>query len=173
MEVEAPDLRSSEICCAGGGSCSTRQEPSECETNSGICRAEGCTSSEQEASYSCDLSGESCCVLKSGGGKSYWWIWVLLILIVLVVLGIIFRDKLRMLWFRMSSGGKPSGQKPPYRPSYPPSGYQRPMMQRVPERRILMPQPLRRPIARAASGAQKELDDVLKKLKDMGKQNEL
>ena len=95
-----------------------------------------------------------------------------MVLIILVVLGIIFRDRLRILWFRMKSGGKPkpgSGPRPPYAPQYFP-GYQRPMM-RVPERRILMPtqQPLRKPIAKVKSGAQKELDEVLKKLKEMGK----
>ncbi len=169
-KVDSSDLRTGEFCCAGGGSCSTQQQPSQCELNNGNCRAGGCANTEQQASYSCNLAGDSCCVLKSSSGKSYWWIWVLLILIALLALGIIFRNKLRMAWFRFRSGGKPSsGQRPPRYPPYPPARYQRPMMQRPPERRILMPQALRRPIARATSGAQKELDDVLKKLKDMSK----
>ena len=166
--VDASDLRAGEICCAGG-SCAAEQEASDCELNNGICITGECSDTEQEALYSCNLAGDICCVQKTGG-KSYWWIWVLLILIILVVLGIIFRDKIRMSWHRMTSGGSKPGQRPmpPHYPPYSP-GYQRPMM-RPPERRILMPiQSLRKPIARVKSGAQKELDDVLKKLKEMGK----
>ncbi len=168
--VDASDLRTGETCCVGG-SCDSGQEISDCELNSGICKTAECADSEQETAYSCNLAGDICCVQKTGG-KSYWWLWVLLVLIILVVLGIIFRDRLRILWFRMKSGGKPKpgpGPRPPYAPQYFP-GYQRPMI-RVPERRILVPvqQPLRKPIAKIKSGAQKELDDVLKKLKEMGK----
>jgi len=165
--VDASDLRSSEICCASG-SCGVVQEASTCELNSGICRAGGCADSEQETLYSCDLSGDSCCIQKTGG-KSYWWVWVLIILITLLVFAIIFRDRLKLFWFRLSSRGKSTGPRPPYHPQYSPIGFQRPLMQRVPERRILLPQPIRKPIAKAASGAQKELDEVLKKLKDMSK----
>ena len=166
--LDASDLGTGEICCVGG-SCNTGQEISDCEFNSGICRTGGCADNEQEALYSCNIGGDICCVQKTGG-KSYWWIWVLLILIILIVLGIIFRNRLRMFWFRMKSGGKPTPGPPRY-PPYPPAGYQRPLMQRVPERRILMPiqQSLRRPVAMVKSGAQKELDEVLRKLKEMGK----
>ncbi|MDZ4226777.1 MAG: hypothetical protein U1B79_01560, partial [Candidatus Pacearchaeota archaeon] len=165
--VDSSDLRTGELCCAGGGSCGTSQEISDCELNDGICRAGGCADNEQEAFYSCNLAGDSCCIQEIGG-RSYWWIWVLLILIILLVIAIIFRNRLRMLWFRMKSGGhKPTG---PHYPSYPPMGYQRPVM-RAPERRILMPthHPQRSPISRLKSGAEKELDEVLKKLKEMSK----
>jgi len=170
--VDASDLRTGEICCVGG-SCSPAQEASDCELNSGICRAGGCADNEQESSsYSCNLAGDICCTQKTDG-KSYWWIWVLLILITLLVFGIIFRNRLKALWFRMRGGKSSQGHlpRPPHYPPYFPPGHQRPMM-RAPERRILLPttqSPLRRPIAKIKSGAEKELDDVLKKLKDMSK----
>lgn len=168
-DLDASDLRAGEICCVGG-SCSAEEEVSDCELNSGICRIESCSSTEEESVYSCSLSNDICCVQKTGA-KSYWWIWVLLTLIILVALGIIFRDRLRMFWHRMRSGGSKPGQRPspPHYPPYFPGYQQRPIMHRPPERRILSAQPLRRPIAMAKSGAQKELDEVLKKLKDMSK----
>ena len=165
--VDASDLRTGELCCAGG-SCEPAQQATECQSNLGTCRSFGCDTNEEQASFSCKSSSDVCCVQETGG-KSYWWVWALLVLIILVVLGIIFRDRLRMLWHRMKSGGKPK-PGPPHYPPYFPGGYQRPPMQRVPERRILMPmQPLKRPIARVKTGAQKELDEVLRKLKEMGK----
>ena len=164
--VDASDLRTGEICFAGG-SCETVPAATECQSNLGTCRSFGCDTNEEQASFSCESSSDVCCVQETGG-KSYWWVWFLLVLIIIVVLGIIFRDRLRMLWFRMKSGGKPKPGPPRYPPYHP--GYQQRPMMRVPERRILMPmQPLRRPIARVKTGAQKELDEVLKKLKEMGK----
>ena len=85
-------------------------------------------------------------------------------LIVLVVIGILFRDKLREFWFRMKSGKSKPGPKPG--PPTHPQARPYPM-----ERRILLPthQEARPPARRAPSGAQKELDSVLKKLKEMSK----
>jgi len=105
-------------------------------------------------------------------------IWVLLILILLVVLGIVFRDKLRRGWFRMKSKfgkGKPprpSGSRGlgRHRPLPLPTRPRRPL-NRVPERRILPPQKSRpsKTVPRRTSKSQKELDAVLKKLKEMSK----
>ncbi len=148
-EVSASDLRSTEICCAGNGYCGSRTGTEDTDSD-GEEPEEPTTPPER---------------------KNYWWVWTLLALIILVVLGIIFRDSLRMLWFKMKSGGsRPShpGPRPP--PHFPPM-IQRPI-QRI-ERRILVPQhaPAHKPalIARAKSGAQKELDEVLRKLKEMSK----
>jgi hypothetical protein len=174
-EADAADLFSGEVCCTEG-SCSAVQETSECESNSGICRQNSCNSNEEEASYSCAFSGDLCCVLKNGEKRSYLWIWILLILIILVVLGIIFRNKLRILWMRMRRGRSkpgPSRRRPGPRPGPPPmlSRRIRRPLPRVPERRILLPaeRPPARRAPRKPSGAQKELDQVLKKLKDMSK----
>ena len=89
--------------------------------------------------------------------KSFWWLWVLGILIVLIALVIVFRDKLKDFYSKLTTK-KPKG--PPSRPG----------MHEVPQRRIPSSQQHhqqypRRPIPQRKS----ELDDVLKKLKEMGK----
>lgn len=148
-------------CCLGYCRDKSVSQP-ECEEYGGTCKDE-CDKDEEESDDSCDY-GEVCCVEKTTPESSYWWIWVLLILIVLVLLGIIFRDKLRPHWFKIKSKfGKP---KPSAKPGhmFPP----RPRMfgrRVVPERRVSQGQ--RTPIQR--SRPQGELDEVLKKLKEMGK----
>ena len=100
-----------------------------------------------------------------------------MILIVLVVVGIIFRDTLRDYWLRMKSGfgrsSRPGRGPPGPRPRGPPPSYHRPHLGRhIPERRILLPalqQPRRHAGKPVKSRAQKELDDVLNKLKGIGK----
>ncbi len=171
-DVSSPDLRVGESCCVSGV-CQTRSSEtggtlSACEASGGTCRASsGCNSGEEESTlYSCDISGDICCVQKTTTPKNYTWIWILLILIILVTLAIIFREKLRMLWLKISRGS--GGSKPtsgPSRPSFPP----RFAPMRMPERRIIPSsnQVQRRPMPK--SGAQKELDEVLRKLKEMGK----
>ncbi len=154
-------------CCINGGSCQI-YEPviSECEQQLGTCRM-SCLDDEEEVFYDCEFSGDVCCVLKTTPGKSYVWIWILLILIVLVVIGIIFRDKLRNLWFRIKSKGRPGPKPgPPRRPLGPPHY---PIRRPIRERRILPS--LQQPVmpGRAPSRSQKELDEVLRKLKQMGK----
>jgi hypothetical protein len=154
-------------CCIQGSCEPAGQDISECELNNGVCRY-GCDPDEEEAFYACDISGNSCCVLKTTDEKSYWWVWVLLILIILVVIGIIFRDKLRGFWLRMQSRGKPRPRKDVF--DRPRPGPTPPLISPRPvQRRILPPSrhpPLRRPRKAKTS---KELEDVLKKLKDMGK----
>ena len=91
-------------CCTGN--CNEVTSESECASYGGTCR-DSCSGSEQEDSYDCDYIGEVCCVsgtaITTDEDKSYWWIWVLLLLIILVVVGIIFRDKLRPIWFRIKT----------------------------------------------------------------------
>jgi len=100
----------------------------------------------------------------SDNGKSYWYVWVLLVLIVLAIVGIIFRDKLRVWYFRMSSGfGK--GSYTSSRPLPPGSSYTpRPL-----QRRMIPPSaPYHSPVqSRPKNEMEKEFSDVLKKLKDI------
>ncbi len=161
-DYDAFDLSSGESCCIG--SC---EEPeiitqSECAENFGTCRDTACESGEKEdLTYSCDDVSQYCCMQKSE--KSFWWLWVLGILIILSVLGILFKDKLKDFYDKLTIKKKPG--LPP-RPGMP---------QRMPEpqRRIFpssqsqhhAPQYQRKPIPQRKS----ELDDVLKKLKEMGK----
>ena len=106
----------------------------------------------------------------------------LLVLFVVFVIGIIFRDKLRSLWFNIKSkfGGGKGGREPPGHgppPGFPggiPPHYptqHRPIMRPMPERRIIPHQepPRQPPQKPTRTGASKELDEVLKKLKEMGK----
>ena len=173
--LSTPDLGYGEECCLQG-TCQKVVEPNfdenECEENLGVCEPYSCDSSYEETSlYSCEL-GDICCVKsstpKTGESKSKWWIWILFILIIAVVAGILLRDKLKMFWMKLTSKGKGPGMGPPKRPSFPtgpPHGMQRRPM---PQRRIMPPQhraPPRRPAAKKPG----ELNDVLKKLKDMSK----
>ena len=84
----------------------------------------------------------------------------MLILIILIIVAIIFRDRLRPYYYKLKSkfGKSKPGPKAPPRFSPRPGA----------PRRILPPSsrhsPVRRPVKRSG-----EIDDVLKKLKEMGK----
>ena len=167
-----------EVCCIAG-TCEAGEngrggsgETFDCEVYEGVCRSSGCGDNEEEsARYSCEF-GDACCVEKLGGDPEKapkGLIWIFLILIILAVLGILFSDRLRRMLFRFKSRGKSgSGARGPRRPR--PPEYPAPLM--GPPRRMPMPQRFspssgQRPRPRLKS--QGELDDVLKKLKDMGR----
>jgi len=186
-ELSASDVVG-QACCIGG-TCEAQTSGgtlSECEASGASCRSFGCNADEETSTlYSCEFTGDSCCISKTSEKKSLLWIWILLILIALLIVGIIFREKLRMLWLRISkksSGGfKPGSVFSPRPPSYPPHSAQplqhRTLMRPTAERRIFPQsrpqQPVthaqQRPVPKAKSAAQKELDEVLKKLKDLAK----
>ena len=182
-ELNAAGLRYGEICCSSTGECKERTvapTESECVQNNGQCRTSGCNSGEEENSDTCDSFSDSCCITKTGGtGGSTLWIWILVILIILVVLGIIFRNKLRPLWFRLKTkfgknkGGEPSRMSGGMPPRFPPSGpSQMGMPQRILPRRILPPgsqQPIRRPMPVARRQQPDEFEETLRKLKELGK----
>ena len=156
------DASDTERCCVGGR-CET-PSVADCEENFGICRAECEEGEEESLTYTCDY-GDVCCVKKTTPKKkNHLWIWILLILIALVILGIVFKDKLRHFWFRTKSKfGKSKPRRPPGFSSAPLRV--RPRTQR----RILPPvhrQLVRRPPIKKPKG---ELDEVLRKLKEMGK----
>ena len=169
--AQASDLRSGEICCVSG-TCevpSDDEQEFQCESLGGTCRiGSSCLDGETESSDSCDFSSNICCVKSNETSSeiSSVWIWTLAALIVLAILGIVFREKLRHLWFRLkhqfSGSGYVSsrgGPRPPFNPSI------------VFPRRVVPTQPPR-PQPHATHSAQKtpgELSDVLKKLKEMGK----
>ncbi|MEX0920968.1 MAG: hypothetical protein WDZ62_01765 [Candidatus Pacearchaeota archaeon] len=170
-------------CCVEGGVCEDSQGPevSECEQQGGICRPGSGRTGEVPAEYSCTFSGDTCYVLSTDDPKNernFTWIWILLILIVLVTLGIIFRDKLRNFWLKVKSKfggskGKSSGEGSHRRPpGYGPYSGPRPSPGRRPVlRRRIIPRthPTNNPKKdERKSGANKELDEVLKKLKEMG-----
>ncbi len=154
--------------CCLGGVCEILSEPqlSACEIAEGECRFGSCLSGESELSAACVYSNDKCCVQKSSAISSIW-IWVLLILITLAVFGIIFRDKLRHLWFRLKSKFTKGGTSTTiHRPG--PPGF--PHIRRIIPRSIMPSRPTHtsyaHPKARQTGG---ELKDVLRKLKEMGK----
>ena len=154
-------------CCLG--ICEEKPTPAinECVENNGNCKERCSDNEEEKTEYNCDSDSLDVCCFEKEPSKLY--IWVLIILIILVIIGIIFRNKLRPFWFRVKSkfGGKP--RAPPSagflgRPVFPPM---RPGPRMIP-RRILPPQRTQRPQPRTPKPSA-ELDDVLKKLKEMGK----
>ncbi|HLC86910.1 MAG TPA: hypothetical protein VJH65_01375, partial [Candidatus Nanoarchaeia archaeon] len=159
--------------CCLTGSCvpsaapTPTEEETECKKAGGGCYT-SCTGNEEESTSltsSCD-SGEKCCVAKAAGeeAKSYWWIWVLLILILLIILAIVFRDKLRPYWEKLFKK-KPTGPRPSTL-GLPSAG----MPPAMPQRRILPPSAQRpMPGPRPAPRPAGQTDDVLKKLREMGK----
>ena len=168
-DVSSSDSTSSTPCCIGG-TCGVKTI-TECEVNGGSCKS-SCSSDEQLASFSCPISG-ICCVSKTNSSSSNVLVIVLLgLLIVLVALGIIFRKKLQQLFFRLRSGkGKPSTTGSP---RFPPTSSSKVYPGAV-QRRIVSPQTktvtktVTRTVARPPVKNKSEFDDVLKKLKEIGK----
>ncbi|MEK6757487.1 MAG: hypothetical protein AABX88_00010, partial [Nanoarchaeota archaeon] len=175
--VDASDLSAGQTCCVDGTCQKKEEEPekSECEKENGVCRNE-CLDDEEESNYDCDPSTKLCCTDKEVPSPKPWGIIItLFILIILVALGIIYRDRLRIFWFEIKSRfgrdkgptgfGGPRGPGPGFPP--PPFSSNHLGRQHMP-RRILPPThnaTRSPPMPRKNPG---ELDDVLKKLKEMG-----
>jgi len=165
-EVLAQDTN---YCCLGD--CLIVLDENECEQASYSCK-ESCSSSEEERSAyssSCDF-GDVCCADKGGGG-GLGLIILLILLIILVVLAIIFRDQVKIWYFKIKSKfkfGKGPSSISTSRPSPPPG--------EIPQfggsRQIIPRQPTRRmPQRRVPRRAQKDtvFDETMKKLRDMTK----
>ncbi len=152
-------------CCLG----SCISETPECEEYSNYyCRSE-CLEEEEETTLGCPI-GKVCCRPKPKPEKSYWWIYILIILIILVVLGIIFRNKLRVLLFKFKGGfkkGPVTKTYPKFPPSAPPAGLRRMFPTRMPPRTAAGARVTTRPAARTKTD--QELEETLKKLREMSK----
>lgn len=159
QEYGASDLLSDESCCIGTCNQPTITTQSECEANFGTCKDTICGSGEkEEISFACDEVSQYCCMQKSEG-KSLWWLWVLGILIILSVLGILFKDKLKDFYDKLTIKKKPSLPPRQGMPSRMPE----------PQRRIIPQQHSQQSPRKTIPERKSELDDVLKKLKEMGK----
>jgi len=100
--------------CCFGNSCLPTQEDT-CTDNGGACRI-SCASDEEELfGETCTSSSEICCA-EEEGGSALIWIILLLILIALVVLGIIYRDKVKLYWHGLNEKFKKKPAKQPPRP---------------------------------------------------------
>ena len=171
-EAESSDASFGESCCIGG-TCELRAEQPEesaCEAASGECRVSSCLDNEAESSLDCDFPSDICCIEKQKSGIGIVWIIILFILIVLIIVGIIYKDKLRHLWFRFKSrfikgGTSAATHHPgPPRPPFPPQ-----IQRMIP--RSIMPSPPHHPSHQGQPKPKQsgDLKDVLKKLKEMGK----
>ena len=171
QNIPASDLEGSEICCFEG-TCQTGAQEATCGRYDGTCR-DNCLSNEQETEYTCSGS-ETCCLAKTTPPMNYTGIIIFSILIVLVVVGIIFRKKLRMLIDKITKKGTGTGssgtigQRPgPFGPGSLPPSSPSGMYQRAMPRRIMPSQQPRRPLPPRKSEG--EFNEVLRKLKEMGK----
>ncbi len=155
--TSASDVSSGQTCCIG--TCTSAVlTPSNCELSGGICRS-SCYPSEQPSSNTCALGNELCCVQQQQNQGSVW-IWILAVVIALSLVGIIFRKKLSVMTFRLKSKFKGGGKaqpglppRPPFPPRPPITFQRRPLPPPVPKRQ-------QRP---------SEVNDVLKKLREIGK----
>ena len=159
----------SSYCCLG--TCEEAVEPlqTECESQgSAYSCASSCLTSETESTFDCGDVTQVCCSTKAQ--RSYWWVWLLVLLVILLALAIIFRNQLKLWLFKRDSGFSKSPVTSQGRPPFPPAG-QRPMMPML--RRMMPGQPMPRPnpamMRRPPFPKDRELDDTLKKLKDMSK----
>ncbi len=199
-DKRATDTKLGEICCVDGTCSAITNECTRFNTN-GECKTV-CDVGEVSSTDSCPSAGQICCVPEGPSPPpepepSPWgWIIFFSILIILVVLGIIYRDKLRV-WF-MQIKSKFGGKKPPPRrggpPGFPPPrgppsmmrrpisprprrifppGAKRPMPQRGSPPKRPMPPPKKAPETpkkpQESSKPGGELKDILKKLKEIGK----
>ena len=195
-DSSASDISYGETCCIGGA-CEAKPAVvgNTCEEKSGhSCRDSGCKTGEESVSYeTCDHESQTCCKKKtSGSTKNYLWLWiVLIILIILIVVAIIFRDKLRPYWYKLTSkfgkgksktsgGGPSSGRpsstfnrtsgRPGIRPPTRPQGQlgRRPPVRPIQKRTL----PMNRP-GQKITPMQKprpELNDTLNKIKKLSKE---
>jgi hypothetical protein len=162
------------ICCLDG--CINVAEQPTCELEGGLCKA-SCDDDEEKDSTQTCLAGQICCQKKKGTDEEGLspLIIILIILIILTILAIVFRNRLRLLIYKMK--GKAS-TSPVTRPAVPPSsgGFGLPQMFRPSPRPVYPSRPTTArspaiPPRRAApsSAKEREFEETLKKLKEMSK----
>lgn len=164
-------LSEGQTCCLSECITTNNQQTEDtCTLGGGTCEDYGCSNNEEISNlYDCSDYSQSCCLPKESSGVA-WWIWLLIVLIILSVIAIIFKDKLKAFYLKLKTKKtKPSTGRsgiPPARP---------PLRRTLSPRRALPPRTIipktSAPIRRSVQPKKKsnELDDVLKKLKEMGK----
>ena len=161
-------------CCLG--SCDKIVIQETCTVQSGGTCKSSCSSSEDKVSGTCAVSQNVCCKAKTTSSVSWWIVLLLLILIILISLAIMYKDKLTIYWYKFKANQeqqqKKQAQQPQrFNPSIPPRPAQRQMsMQRQPQRTASAQRPSQRPAQKKPlSQSEKELEETLKKLRDMSK----
>jgi len=174
------------ILCGSGEQCSGRVEAASdgsccfgvCETipvQEETCSAAGgtcksmCEENEEEIEETCSSMSEVCC--KSKGSSLWIWIIILIVLIALTIVGIVYRAQLRLFWMKnwpkiKEKFTKKSAPSIPTQQPQARAPMQAPQMQRaIP--RPAYPVRLGQPATRASRD--KEIEETLKKLKEMGR----
>lgn len=190
--LESCSAQAGTICSSGqvcSGSSSKSSEGTCClgtctqETQQDACKAVGGTgcfpscldSEEQVSSVTCSISGEVCCKQKTGQSDSSsnlgLWITLLVILIALVVVGILMRNKLKMMLFKSrnkgtSSSGPGRPTPPGTRPPFPP--FRGPMPYPRAQPRVIQPSSVPQ-MRRPSTNKDKEMEETMAKLKEMSK----
>ncbi len=157
-------------CCLG--TCGAAPQANACTTAGGICD-NSCLDTEEQILFTCPTTGNVCCKTKTTSESSGLGIWMILLIIsiILVVVGIIFRNKIKMNLFKSRNKSPPSTgpgrpSPPGTRPPFPP--FRGPMPYPRAQPRIISPSsppPVRRPI----SSKDKEMEETMAKLKEMSK----
>ncbi|MCR4285060.1 MAG: hypothetical protein NUV97_03400 [archaeon] len=176
------ELGYGETCCVGSDArCDAKGSEdvndstlNQCQINFGECKSSCGSGETEEVSFGCDSFSQTCCLSDEDESTgSLWWVWVLGVVIFLLVLGILFRESLRPLIFKIKSKFSGGESAPPQsrRPGFPPRGPPPSTRPIQPMGRRIIPQTQQaRPVQRAPpSRSQGDVDDVLKKLKEMGK----
>ncbi|MCU0641970.1 MAG: hypothetical protein MUF61_00090 [archaeon] len=165
--------------CCLGGACIAAVSPitETCGGAGGICK-DSCESNEEYLSVeTCGQATQICCRTKAG---SLMWLWIILliILIALVVLGIIYRDKVKIWWFKFKEKFKKKPAQPPAgglpAARILPPGMARPPMVGAPRPPMgypmrPMPAPARAVPPRQPTAKDREMEETLKKIKEIGK----
>jgi hypothetical protein len=168
-QTPIPALDTSSCCMA---SCQEIAPPTnECQDNGGFCRTECAKSQEEKTIFQSSCAyNEKCCFDLEVKPFNWWLIILLIILIILVFLAIIFRNQLKIWWFKTKSKlSSKKGPAPTKRPMPPQQYPGRPSMM---PRQIIprgAPVPPRRPEIPKRQEKDKEFDDTMKKLRDMSK----
>ena len=168
-EVIASDTNS---CCLG--ECLLIEEQSnECEEAGYSCQ-DGCFDNQEErTAYNNECSfGQICCGNIEKKSINWLLIIILIILIILVILAIIFRNRLRIWWFkRRSNFESKEGPQRINRPSYPPApSYYGRTPTRTGQRQIIPRRSISRtPVRREGRVKDKEYEETMKRLRDITK----
>ncbi len=172
--VSSSDSNSAKFCCVSG-TCELSELPV-CEQNGGFCRS-NCVSGERSSADSCS-SSQICCVQKE---TSYVWLIILLsVLIILAVLGIIFRKQLKDFFMKLKfKFGKRKAPTPIARPVSRPVTPSSRVYPGAVQRKIITTTtttkaPGKTPVVKKTKvvktkKAKSDYEDVLKKLKEIGK----
>ena len=163
-------VSSADGACCVKGACIEKKTENLCNLANGVCSS-SCSANEEELSESCPNINDVCCKAKVAveEGGNYWtWIIIFGVLILLVIIGIAFRRNIQSWFYSRKKGGEREGPRgmpprgPPMmmgRPRYGPPGM------RAPARGGPAPRVTRG----VKSPEDEEMEETMKKLRDMSK----